>query len=121
MNKLKIDIIGECNTGKSTVAQILKSILQYHNIKVTVNDIDDDLMPNNNNGLRLSEKMDSLASKVEVEVNVIQLAFKPKPVIRTYLPEEVVSMLRSIDFDCGDSAYTDIQTLINKIQKESEK
>lgn len=66
--RLIIQVIGSVNTGKTTVATLIKNMLDSHGIKTTVNDLDDDFPCRD-----IKSCTEALADKgLEVGVQVVQ-------------------------------------------------
>lgn len=66
MKNLTINIIGEVNSGKTSVAHAIKKVLVEAGLAVEVNDFDDDYL------LDMSENILNIKGKVNITINVVQ-------------------------------------------------
>ena len=72
MSDIKVTIMGQCNTGKSTVAELFKQLLEAYSINVAVTDSDFiDNIPTSN--VSLCRRLYALSDKgLKVEIETVQ-------------------------------------------------
>jgi adenylylsulfate kinase-like enzyme len=80
--KLQILVSGESNTGKSTIAEMIRGILVSYGIRAKVSDVDQDLMSEEGRMswfLLQERRMATLAANgIDIEIKTVPLMRRPK-------------------------------------------